>query len=300
MAESVVDVNTLNVNNISTQQNISVTGSQAVFQGISIKPNRTIPNADAAIKETRVYDAIVNSTSINATGYVGFGTGAIAVGITITINGIVYTAVNTTKADNTEFNISGMVAEAAADLLDSISNDTRTGTLPGTITPSLDPDEEARINLITSLPGTEGNAITLATTATSGVDLSGSTFTGGTNGPVTENVAVRHVTVPNEVGGIPVRMTSFLTGLETTRQEMHVIPTSNRNGVAEYDVFWSATGTGSVTVDLIVVTVRVPSNQPMATFPEVPTQNDPTAFEAVLREDTGIEKTYDCFYLVTQ
>ena len=89
MAESVVDVNTLNVNNISKQQNISVTGSQAVFQGISIKTNRTIPNADAARKETRVYDAIVNSTSINATGYVGFGTGGICVGITITINGIV-------------------------------------------------------------------------------------------------------------------------------------------------------------------------------------------------------------------
>jgi len=71
MAESVVDVNTLNVNNISTQQNISVTGSQAVFQGISIKPNRTIPNSNPAIKETRVYDAIVNFTSINATGYVG-------------------------------------------------------------------------------------------------------------------------------------------------------------------------------------------------------------------------------------
>ena len=70
--------------------------------------------------------------------------------------------------------------------------------------------------------------------------------------------------------------------------------------MAEYDVFWSATDTGSVTVDLIVVTVRVPSNQPMATFAEVPTQNEPTAFEAVLREDTEIEKPYDCFYLVTQ
>ena len=54
MSQPVVDVNTLNVNHISTQQNISVTGSQAVFQGISIKHNRTIPNPDAAIKENRV------------------------------------------------------------------------------------------------------------------------------------------------------------------------------------------------------------------------------------------------------
>ena len=68
-----------------------------------------------------------------------------------------------------------MVADAAADLLDSISNDTLTGTLPGTITPSLHPDEEARINLISSLPGTEGNAITLTTTATSGIDRSRAT-----------------------------------------------------------------------------------------------------------------------------
>ena len=99
MGESVVAVNTLNVNYIFTQQNISVTCSQAVFQGISIKPNRSIPTADATINETRVYDAIVNSTSKNATGYVGFGTGAIVVGITTTINGIVSTADNNTKAD---------------------------------------------------------------------------------------------------------------------------------------------------------------------------------------------------------
>ena len=193
-----------------------------------------------------------------------------------------------------------MVAYAASGLLESISNDTRTGTLPGTVTRSLDPEEEARINLMTSLPDTEGNASTLATTATSCVDLSGSTFTGGTNGPVTEKVLVKQFTVTNAVRGIPVRKTSFLTGLANTRQEIQVIPTSNRNVVAQYDVFWYATGTGSVKVDLIVVTVRVPSTQPMATFPEVPTQNDPTALEAVLRADTGIENTYDCFSLVKQ
>lgn len=299
MAESVSDVDTLNVNRQSTQQNVSVEGSQALFRGISIHPNRTIPNSNPAIKETRIYDAVINSTSVNATGWVRFGVGAIALNDTVTINGVTYTAVDGTKANNTQFSRDGMVSEAIDDLIDSISNDTRTGTLPGTITPSRDATQEAQANLITSLPGTEGNAITLAE-ASAGIEVSGATFTGGMDGPVTENVAVRQVTVPNEVGGIPVQITSFLTGLETTRAEMHVIPIGNRNGVSEYDVFWSATGTGSITVDLTVVTVRAPSNQPPSTFPDLPDQDDPTAFEAVLREDNGIEKVYDCFYLSTQ
>lgn len=54
-------------------------------------------------------------------------------GNTVTVNGLVYTAVAGIKADNSEFSIDTSDTLAAASLADSINNDVRTGTLPVTL-----------------------------------------------------------------------------------------------------------------------------------------------------------------------
>jgi hypothetical protein len=58
---------------------------------------------------------------------------AIVAGETVTINGLVYTAVNGAKANNTEFSADTSDTAAATDLADSINNDVRSGTYEATL-----------------------------------------------------------------------------------------------------------------------------------------------------------------------
>ena len=102
---------------------------------------------------------------------------------TVTINGIVYTGVTGTKNDNTEFSVDTSDAACAADLADSIENDTRPGVT--------DPDHNmsgasvSDVMTVTDLiRGVNGNTITLASSdggrlAVSGTTLSGGAATGG-------------------------------------------------------------------------------------------------------------------------
>jgi len=114
----------------------------------------------------------------NATGTVTLAT--VLAGSTVTINGLVYTAVTGAKADNTEFSIDGTDTVDAADLADSINNDVRTGTYG-------DVSATSALGVVTvtqTLKGEEGNATTLAedTTGTT-IVVSGATLTGaGGNG----------------------------------------------------------------------------------------------------------------------
>jgi hypothetical protein len=95
-----------------------------------------------------------------------------------TINGNnIYTATNGSKAgDNTLFDISGTDIQAAADLVDSITNDVRSGVL-GSI--SAANGGTAVVTCTTDVDGVAGDAVTL--TSSDGVTLavSGATFGGG-------------------------------------------------------------------------------------------------------------------------
>lgn len=95
-------------------------------------------------------------------------------GNTVTVNGLLYTAVSGVKADDTEFSIDTSDNATATDLADSIDDDTRTGTLD-------DLTATATTNVVTAVAvttGTEGNAITnVAPDATITVDAA--TFSGG-------------------------------------------------------------------------------------------------------------------------
>jgi len=77
---------------------------------------------------------------------------------TVTVNGLVYTAVSGAKANDTEFSIDTGDNETATDLADSIDDDTRTGTVD-------DLTSTATTNVVTSVStvaGTGGNATTQA------------------------------------------------------------------------------------------------------------------------------------------
>ncbi len=296
MPNSVVDVTDLNVERSGTQENGSVNGSLASFRGIKIIPSNAFVNPNPAIKENINYDAAVYSTSDSAQGTATVA--SVLANDTVTVNGLVYTAVSGAKADDTEFSIDGGDTAVAADLADSVQNDIRTGTIG-----DLQATSAAAVATFTStLNGTAGNAVTLAeSTAGARITISGATFTGGTDGPVTVNIAARQVIIPNAVGAIAVRSASFLTGLmNDTTTTVEVVPIENKNGNVSYQLFWSAVGTGSVTVELIVVTLRTPSNIPPAEFPLVLLNSDPLFVDVKLRQDNGIEKVYDCFYLVSE
>lgn len=102
---------------------------------------------------------------------------------TITVNGLLYTAVAGAKADNTEFSIDTGDNECAIDLADSLTNDTRIGTD--------DVDIRAKgvavsnvVTITAEAGGTSGNSITLSQTGgtigLSGANLTGGAATGGT------------------------------------------------------------------------------------------------------------------------
>jgi len=116
---------------------------------------------------------------------------SVLVGETITVNGLIYTAVSGAKANDTEFDISGTDNAAATDLADSIDDDTRVGTLDDvTATASTNV-----VTIVSTVGGTGGNAITLADD-TAAITLSGATLAGGINGDtVTVNGLVYTATV---------------------------------------------------------------------------------------------------------
>lgn len=97
-------------------------------------------------------------------------------GDTVTVNGLVYTAVAGAKANNTEFSIDTGNNETAADLADSITNDTRTGTLN-------DVTATSSTNVVTcqqTVGGAGGNATTLASSSDAvRLVISGATFANG-------------------------------------------------------------------------------------------------------------------------
>jgi len=93
----------------------------------------------------------------------------------VTFNGLLYTGVAGVKANNTEFSVDTGDDETATDLADSISQDTRAGTLD-------DLTAVAITNVVTAAStviGTRGNAITLVSSNGTTLAVSGATFAGG-------------------------------------------------------------------------------------------------------------------------
>lgn len=97
---------------------------------------------------------------------------------TVTVNGLVYTAVAGVKSDNTEFSIDTSDTATATDLADSLTNDARAG-----VTTSLDVVGTSSAGVVTveeTVGGTGGNSIDLASSDGGRLAVSGAFLTGGT------------------------------------------------------------------------------------------------------------------------
>lgn len=133
-------------------------------------------------------------------------------------NGLTYTAVAGAKADNTEFSIDGNDITDAADLADSITNDSREGVLNDCVAASGGTDT---VTITTSIGGTVGNATTLSSTDEAGrLIISGSTFTGGTDNALVSSITVDGVEI---MSGTEI----FDTDLETTATNIAANITAN-------------------------------------------------------------------------
>jgi len=116
-----------------------------------------------------------NGSRLAVTGS-GFLTGGVSAD-TVTVNGLLYTAVAGVKADNTQFSTDTGNDETATDLADSISKDIRVGTLNDVRAVSA----SAVVTVSSKVPGTGGNSITLVTSDAGTLAISGALFTGGIN-----------------------------------------------------------------------------------------------------------------------
>ena len=132
----------------------------------------TAPTGDTKSSATVTIASPVANTF--ATGTVTCA--AVEAGDTVTANGLLYTAVAGAKANNEQFSIDTGNNECAADLADSITSDTRSGTV-GDLTATSSTDT---VTITTDVLGTDGNAVTLVSSNGTRLAVSGSgTFTGG-------------------------------------------------------------------------------------------------------------------------
>lgn len=100
---------------------------------------------------------------------------AVTNGDTVTINGLLYTATTGAKANNTEFSVDGDDTVDAADLVDSINNDTRVGTVPSGVVAT---SALGVVTITAAEAGIFGNTITLAETGTT-ITIGAALLSGG-------------------------------------------------------------------------------------------------------------------------
>lgn len=153
-----------------------------VLTGISAKQQTGTYELDSNQLKTAQFILDVatgTGTATAASATITFAT-ALA-GDTVTVNGLVYTAVAGAKADNTEFSIDTSDDAAGIDLQDSIENDTRDGAEDIVATENTGVVTITAEILIQS--PTDGNAITLVSSNGTRLAVTGSgTLAGGVDG----------------------------------------------------------------------------------------------------------------------
>jgi len=124
--------------------------------------------------------------------------------------------------------------------------------------------------------------------------------TSGAATATTVNVASRTVTVSKSIGA-PVSITTFFTDLliSGTGAKLHAIPKVNKNGKIDYEIIYTNKGNSDVSATLFIITLDVPAGT-TPVFPAVLAAADPFATAVVLRDDTGLVRTYDYFMLSSQ
>lgn len=157
------------------------------------------------------YDKIIKPDTDVLTEVKAFGTITLAgvlAGDIVTVNGLVYTAVAGAKANSTEFSIDGTDTVDAADLADSIQNDTRVGILDDLTATSA----VAVVTATQTRAGTGGNATTLSSSNGARLAVSGATFSGG----VDDNSLNDIIDISPETSAIRLRVKRKTSGQNTT------------------------------------------------------------------------------------
>ncbi len=299
MPFSYIDVTDLSIPRSTAQQSTVASASQFWRRGINIISSNPDRNTTGVSNpQNLTYEVLTCSTSDSATGTVTIA-GVLAAD-TVTVNGLVYTAVSGAKANNTQFTIDGTDTASAEDLAASVQDDTRTGTIGDLQAAST----AAVVTMTSTLNGTEGNAVTLVSSNGTRLAVSGSTFSGGRSGPATYNIYSREVVIPSDVGSISLVQSDFFENVTVApNSQVIILPIENKNGKTYYQVFWAEPtdpNGNNDSVRLVVNSVRTPSNIPPAEFPLLSDQQDPDRIVMKLRQDDGIEKVYDCFYFIEQ
>lgn len=180
-----------------------------------------------------------NTGDWNASNGMSISAFNIADGDTITINGLVYTAVNGAPADNTEYDISSGIANTiATNFKNAINADTRTGTY-GDISANNNDNWVALWNTST---GSSGNTAITQSAAGLGWNLTFSSFRGGTGlhpffdfleqvwgATIVEISAPITVDPPTALSASSITTTGFDINFTA--------PTANANGTEVYEIW---------------------------------------------------------------
>jgi hypothetical protein len=130
---------------------------------------------------------IIDITNVTSKGSVSLNSGesdkadgtvicaTVLAGDTVTVNGLLYTAVAGAKADDTEFSVDTGNNETATDLADSIDDDVRVGTVADVVATAT----TGTVTIVAAYGGTIGNTITLASSDGVTLAVSAATLTGG-------------------------------------------------------------------------------------------------------------------------
>jgi len=156
----------------------------------------------------------------------------------VTVNGLVYTAVEGVKADNTEFSIDTDDTATATDLADSITNDVRIGiTVPG-----VDQTATSNLGVVTitaSTPGPIGNTIDLASNDATRFAISRAGISGG--GSYSETPIINSIARPAVV---------MVTDLNNDTYSDIIISNGGSNGD---DIIWfESTGPGTYYSEVMI------------------------------------------------
>lgn len=144
-------------------------------KNLTSKTNLLITVVGAAAPKVG-HTLVISDTDVVASGTITLVSALAA--DTVTVNGLLYTGVVGAKSDNTEFSIDTSDTAAATDLADSITNDSRSGTLNDVTATS----NVGVVTAVQTVSGTGGNATTLVSSNGTRLAVSGALFTGGLDG----------------------------------------------------------------------------------------------------------------------
>jgi len=159
------------------------------------------------------FDALILANTIVGISVPATGTVTLVTALaadTVTINGNVYTAVAGVKANNTQFSIDGTDTVDAADLVDSVTNDTRQGTLADITAANV----AGVVTFTSTAVGTAGNAVTLVSSDGGRLAVSGATLAGAVTSLNVKDI----VSISPESTAIRIRVRRETDGASTTYQ----------------------------------------------------------------------------------